>query len=117
MSDLTFEQLMELCAIILVLVAAYNAIMTAIRNHREAKRIANSPIAKLGERIDRHDELLAKDKSRLDAHDAKLSVLGEESRIMLRGVRALLSHEINGNSIDRLKDSAGEIDEYLITRK
>ena len=43
--------------------------------------------------------------------------MGEQSTIMLRGVRALLSHEINGNSTDKLKDSMTEIDDYLIARK
>lgn len=117
MKDITFQQLMELCAIILVLVGAYNAIMTAIKNHREEQKQKKSPITKLEERVDRHDELLAKDKDRLDEHDTRLNAMGQESTIMLRGVRALLSHEINGNSTDKLKDSMTEIDDYLIARK
>ena len=43
--------------------------------------------------------------------------MGEQSTIILRGVRALLSHEINGNSVDKLNSSASEIDDYLIKRK
>lgn len=117
MEHITFEQLMELCAIILVLVGAYNAIMTAVKNRREEQKLKSSPLTKLTERVDRHDELLAKDKDRLDEHDKKLNEMGQESKIMLRGVRALLSHEINGNSTDKLKDSMNEIDDYLIARK
>ena len=117
MEHITFEQLMELCAIILVLVGAYNAIMTAVKNRREEQKLKTSPLTKLTERVDRHDELLQKDKDRLDEHDKKLTEMGQESKIMLRGVRALLSHEINWNSTDKLKDSMTEIDDYLIARK
>lgn len=99
------------------MLGAYNALSTAIKNRREQKQIANSPITKLQERVDRHDELLAKDKDRLDRHDEQISLMGQESKIMLRGVRALLSHEINGNSLDKLQKSMSEIDDYLISRK
>lgn len=121
MTDLTFEQFIGICALLfgifLGMLGAYNAISTAAKNRREQKQIANSPITQLRERVDRHDELLAKDKDRLDKHDEQISLMGQESKIMLRGVRALLSHEINGNSVDKLRDSMNEIDDYLIARK
>jgi len=79
--------------------------------------LRDSPVTKLTERVDRHDELLAKDKDRLDAMESKMQDMGEQSTIMLRGVRALLSHEINGNSTDKLSASMTEIDDYLIRRK
>lgn len=117
MQDITFEKLVGAVAVLLILVGAYKTIMDAIRIHREEKRIRNSPIASLKERVDRHDTLLAKDKDRLDQLDAQMKDMRTESTIILRGVRALLSHEINGNSNDKLKSSMSEIDEYLISRK
>lgn len=115
--DITSGQFWGAVALILILIGAYNTVMSAIKTHREEKRLRDSPVVKLSERLDRHDELLAKDKDRLDQHDREIKAIGEESRIMLRGVRALLSHEINGNSDERLRESANEIDEYLISRK
>lgn len=115
--DVTFQQIIGLLAVVLVLLGAYNIIMTAIKNRREEKRLRESPVTQLRERVDRHDELLAKDKNRLDAMESRMQDMGEQSTIMLRGVRALLSHEINGNSSDKLKASASEIDDYLINRK
>ena len=117
MQDITFEKLVGAVAVLLILVGAYKTIMDAIRIHREEKRIRNSPIASLTERVDRHDTLLAKDKDRLDQLDAQMKDMRTESTIILRGVRALLSHEINGNSDDKLKSSMSEIDDYLISRK
>lgn len=117
MDKITFEQLIGLCAVVLILIGAYNTIMQAVKNHREEKRLRDSPVIQLKERIDRHDELLAKDKDRLDAMENRMQNMGEQSTIMLRGVRALLSHEINGNSDDKLRASMTEIDDYLIRRK
>ena len=121
LTDLTFEQFMGLVAALFALfiavIGAYNAISTAMKNRAEKKREAASPITKLTERVDRHDELLAKDKDRLDAMETRMQDMGEQSTIMLRGVRALLSHEINGNSVDKLNASMSEIDDYLIRRK
>lgn len=117
MEQITYQQLIGAIAAILVLLGAYNTVMGAIKTHREEKKLRESPVAQLKERVDRHDELLAKDKDRLDAMDARMTDMSQQSTIMLRGVRALLSHEVNGNSDDKLKASMGEIDEYLISRK
>lgn len=117
MENITFGQFMGLCGVVLVLVGAYNVIITAVRNHREEKKLRNSPITQLTERVDKHDVLLAKDKDRLDEHDEQLRNMSTQSTIILKGVRALLSHEINGNSVDKLQTSANEIDDYLIDRK
>lgn len=117
MDKITFEQLIGLCAVVLILIGAYNTVMQAVKNRREEKRLRDSPVNQLKERVDRHDELLAKDKDRLDAMESRMQDMGEQSTILLRGVRALLSHEINGNSTDKLSASATEIDDYLIGRK
>lgn len=117
MGDIQFSQIMQLCALVLILVGAYNTIMTAMKNRREEKKLRDSPVTQLTERVDRHDELLKKDKDRMDAMDCRITDMGQQSTIMLRGVRALLSHEVNGNSTDKLKSSMTEIDDYLINRQ
>jgi len=48
-------------------------------------------------------------------HD-RLKSMEESNRVVCRGILALLSHEINGNSIDKLKSSQTEITNYLIDR-
>lgn len=117
MAELTYDKFLTALVVILLLAGAYNTIMQAVKNRREEKRLRDSPVNQLKERVDRHDELLAKDKDRLDAMENRMQDMGEQSTIMLRGVRALLSHEINGNSDDKLKASMTEIDDYLIGRK
>ena len=117
MEQLTYDKFLTALVVILLLAGAYNTIMTTVKTRREEKKLRDSPVTQLKERVDRHDELFAKDKDRLDAMETRMQDMGEQSTIMLRGVRALLSHEINGNSVDKLNASMSEIDDYLIRRK
>lgn len=55
------------------------------------------------------DDKLAADRKRLDS-------LEEGQRVVLRGLGALISHGINGNSIEKLNASQQEIINYLIDR-
>ena len=109
-TDIGFGELLTAAAIILVIIGAYNAIMQAVRTHRDERSAKSRPIEEIRTRLDAHDRMLARDKERLDA-------MQEESVIMLRGVKAILSHEVNGNSVDKMKQSMQEIDDYLIRRK
>ena len=117
MADLTYDKFLTALVVILLIAGAYNTIMQTVKTRREEQKLRDSPIIKLTERVDRHDELLTKDKDRLDAMERQMQDMGEQSTIMLRGVRALLSHEVNGNSVDKLNASMTEIDDYLIKRK
>ena len=55
------------------------------------------------------DEKLQNDKKRIDS-------LERGQGVMLRGISAMISHELNGNSSDKLKQSQQEIMDYLIDR-
>ena len=114
LKDVTFEQLVGLVVIIVLLASTYNTLMGAIKNHMEAKKRHYEPVDSLAARVDAHDKMLANDKRRLEETDEWLGVLKTESAMMLKGVRALLSHEINGNSAEKLKESYDNIDNYLI---
>ena len=116
MDDLTFEKLIGAVAVILVLIGAYNTIMAAVKTHREEKRIRQSPLTDITNRLEKHDEMLARDKMRLDKLEIQSKDLDAQSRIMMRGMKALLSHELNNNSVDKLREAMTEIDEFLINR-
>ena len=72
-------------------------------------RAARKPKADLEHWQRETDTKLKHDKERLD-------VLEDGNRVICRGILALLSHEINGNSTDKLKASQSEITNYLIDR-
>lgn len=106
---LTFEQFIGTVAVILLLVGIYNTVMSAYKTYREEKRRREQPVSNLEEKVDQHEERLHNDHLRLNG-------LEESSRITLRALMALLSHEINGNSDEKLKASFDEIQKFLIEK-
>ena len=54
--------------------------------------------------------------NKLTHDNERLISLEEGNKVVCRGILALLSHEINGNSTDKLKASQQEMTNYLIDR-
>ena len=52
----------------------------------------------------------------LEEQDKRISAIEEGNKVLCRGILALLSHEINGNSIDKLTSAQQEITDYLIDK-
>ena len=117
------------------LVVLGDKVMDVFRKRQERKRLAQQPedalaetisakvLSKLEPRFAEIDRKLATDKSRLDdhtrilgAHQDQLSNIEQGNKVLCRGILALLSHEINGNSDDKLRASQAEIQNYLIDR-
>lgn len=48
--------------------------------------------------------------------DDRITAIEEGNKVLCRGILALLSHEINGNSIDKLTSAQQEITDYLIDK-
>lgn len=66
-----------------------------------------------------HDDLQAWRKdvdTKLTNDNDRLTELEDGNKVVCRGILALLSHAINGNSNDKLKASQTEITNYLIDR-
>ena len=126
--DLKFEHILLVMAVLFLLIGLYNTAMTAIKNHIEAKKRNNAPVDALEEQLQEHARMLDNDKRRFEEYDrrfteiderfneidAQLIAIKQEISMMLRGVRSLISHELNGNSNDKLREVASTIDEYLI---
>jgi hypothetical protein len=69
------------------------------------------------------DRKLANDKLLIEDHTRKLAGQADQidaiekgNKVLCRGILALLSHEINGNSSDKLAASRDEITNYLIDK-
>lgn len=54
--------------------------------------------------------------NRLQNDHERLESMEKGNKVICRGILALLSHEINGNSTDKLKASQSEMTDYLIER-
>lgn len=106
---LSFEQLVGTVAAILLLVGVYNTIMSAIKNAREEKRLREQPVNTLESTVEDHSEKLKNDHERI-------TQLEESNRIIMRALMAVMSHEVNGNSTEKLQNSMNEIQDFLIAR-
>jgi len=106
---LSFEQLVGTVAVILLLVGVYNTIMSAIKNAREEKKLKDQPVNTLESTVSDHSEKLKNDHERITA-------LEESNRIIMRALMAVMSHEVNGNSTEKLQKSMDEIQQFLIER-
>ena len=106
---LSFEQLVGTVAVVLLLVGVYNTIMSAIKNAREEKRLREQPVNTLEHTVDDHTKKLQNDHERI-------TQLEESNRIIMRALMAVMSHEVNGNSTEKLQTSMDEIQKFLIER-
>ena len=68
-----------------------------------------SPFRSLKKQVGKHAELLSKDNQRLIAVE-------QGNRIICKSMLALLDHEITGNSVEKLKATRQELQNYLIER-
>ena len=106
---LSFEQLVGTVAVIFLLVGVYNTIMNAIKTAREEKRLREQPVNTLENTVEDHTEKLKNDHERI-------TQLEESNRIIMRALMAVMSHEVNGNSTEKLQNSMNEIQDFLIAR-
>ena len=108
-----------------------------IRKSRERKQlrgvdvteqIANKVMEKLSPELEKKfaeiDRKLAADKEAIDLQMSELNAtkgrvdrLDNDSKALLHGMSALLSHEATGNSIDKIKKTNATLNNYLIDRK
>jgi hypothetical protein len=70
----------------------------------------------LVEKIKKHSQWRTDVDAKLDAGKKRLDAQEEGQRVICRGILALLSHEINGNSVEKLKSAQQGITDYLIER-
>lgn len=73
-----------------------------------------SPYRALKKSIERHDELLAKDKRAIDEIKEGMAEERKTNRVLCKAVLALLDNRITGNSVDKLQVAKGELQQHLI---
>lgn len=70
----------------------------------------------LVDRIKRASEWRQSVTDKLDKDKRRIDNLEDGNKVVCRGILALLSHEINGNSTDKLTEARDGITNYLIER-
>lgn len=67
-------------------------------------------------KVTRHDEALQDHERRIRNLEEKTREQEGFIKVLCNSILALVSHEINGNSKDKLKDAQKELQDFLINR-
>lgn len=114
MDALTFEGLKTAATVLLILLGALATIGKSVEMlHGWRKPRADKDATTL-QTLAEHDRRFENDKRRLDAHDDQLGELRRMNQVQCVAMKALLSHEINGNSVDKLRNANDQLDAFLI---
>ena len=105
MDKLTPDALITFLWVAAALVAFILAVWSLIDHINKARK----PKDDLAQWQRETEAKLANDKKSIDS-------LENGQRVVLRGINAIISHEINGNSLDKLQKSQTEILDYLIDK-
>lgn len=105
MGELTGVQVRDFVIVALALLAAYVLLTNAYKAYKELRKPQEDFTAWRRS----VDQRLANDNDRLKSME-------QGNKVICRGILALLSHEINGNSTEKLKASQQEMTDYLIER-
>ena len=105
MGELTLEQVRDFVIVLAAILAFFVLIANAVKAIKEWHKPSVDVQAWRRE----VDNKLTHDNERLIS-------LEEGNKVVCRGILALLSHEINGNSTDKIAASQQEITNYLIDR-
>ena len=103
MEQLTLIQVRDFVIVLVAIMAFLVLIGNVVKTFKEWKKpVVNE--AEWRRDVDR----------KLDNDHQRIKHLEEGNKVKCKALRALLSHSVNGNSIDKLEKAMTELDEYLI---
>lgn len=85
-----------------------------LKNDKEVLDLYRSKILALEEHQKEQDILLESHSSKIAGIEQRLSRSEHGSNAMMKALLALLSHGLDGNSIDQMREAKTEIEDYLI---
>ena len=100
-------QAAAICGLILSLASIITLIVSVVKKAKAPSTLMNERIETLERIVQDHTELLQNDFARFEQ-------MKSGNRIMQRCMLALLSHGIDGNDIDQMKQARNDLNEYLI---
>lgn len=102
-----YEDIVTFVVVLLSLCGAVSVIGSAINLFHNWKKES---------KIFAHEKQLQDHENRIKALEMSKNIQEEYMRVICNSVLALVSHEINGDSIDKLRDAQEELKEFLINR-
>lgn len=103
METLTLMQMKDFVVVLLAIMAFIVLLGNAIKAIKEWRKP-----------VDDFDNWRNGVNEKLDNDNRRIAHLEEGNKVKCRALMALLSHEINGNSNDKLEKALSDINDYLI---
>lgn len=103
------ENILLICSAIITICSAITAVVAVGKLVKAPRENLDSRLSEIERKLAKHDELLDKDKMKIDT-------IEEGNRVTQKALLALLAHGIDGNSIDAMADARDELQKYLINR-
>lgn len=100
-------QAAAICGLIMSIAAVIGLIVSAVKKAKAPNAKQNERLDELERQVKRHDELFLNDLRRFENMEAG-------NRIMQKCMLSLLSHGIDGNDIEGMKEARKELQAYLI---
>lgn len=101
--------LLQLWQLFLALCGSLATIATAGAIIYKVYKAVKKPDTERDDKLKKHAELLDKDNKRLKE-------LEESNKIIMQSLLALMSHELDGNHTQNLKEARDDLQKYLIQR-
>lgn len=98
-----------ICSCITGISAAVAVFVSLFRKASEPNRGIMKRLEAVEDKLVRHDELFASDNKRLKS-------IEDGNRVTQKSILALLSHGIDGNDIQAMKDAKEELQTYLLNK-
>lgn len=108
--------LMGCCSALITIAAAVSIIVSAVKKLKEPENAQNKKIQEIEERMKVFDDRLKKHEEYFNNDNKRLLAIEEGNRVTQKAILALMSHAINGNDIDKLKEAENSLREYLINK-
>ena len=106
----------ELYQIVIAICVAITTVSAAVAVIVKAYQLLKKPEKTQDERITHLETEVKEMRQYIDNDNKRLKALEEGNRVTQQAILALLSHAINGNDIDSLKDAKTKLENYLISK-
>lgn len=108
--------LMACCSALITIAAASSIVINAIKKLREPENVQNQKLEDISKKIDSIEARLKIHEEYFNNDNRRISSIEEGNRVTQKALLALMSHAINGNSVDELKKAETSLREYLINK-
>lgn len=108
--------LMGCCSALITIAAAVSIVVSAVKKLKEPENVQNNKIRDIEDKMKHLEDRLKKHEEYFNNDNKRLLAIEEGNRVTQKALLALMSHAINGNDVDKLKEAENSLREYLINK-